>query len=77
MELAAVTANLLENAINFVRNKEPEKRRVSLLLRYEQGLLIVETVNSCEEYEKSDIDLDGVIPDLSLIHIYMCIRDRY
>ena len=69
MELAAVTANLLENAINFVRNKEPEKRRVSLLLRYEQGLLIVETVNSCEEYEKSDIDLDGVIPDLSLIHI--------
>lgn len=63
MELAAVTANLLENAINFVRNKEPEKRRVSLLLRYEQGLLIVETVNSCEEYEKPDIDLDGVIPD--------------
>lgn len=23
----------------------------------------METVNSCEEYEKPDIDLDGVIPD--------------
>lgn len=57
MELAAITANLLENAILYVRCQRPENRRVSLLLRYEDGLLIVETVNSSEE--DPEIDLHG------------------
>lgn len=48
LELASVIANLLENAIESVKDIKEEKQ-VSILARYMDGRLIIETINRCEK----------------------------
>lgn len=48
-ELAAVIANLFENAIICVQNYEKEKRYIDIKIRHTQDHLLIQTKNQCQE----------------------------